>query len=87
MHKFIVIPTAVIPQWTKDNVPTYSLGCFSNDGGLMLIDDAHTIDTYQKWLGPNFNLLDSIMAASQKVTAEELASLRSDPQSVWYVGA
>lgn len=83
-HGFLILPVAVIPEWTKQNVPTYPLGSFSNDGAEMLIDDAHPISTYQKWLGPNFHLLDSIMAASVKVTGDELKAMRADPQSAWY---
>lgn len=84
MHGFLMVPTALIPQWTKDNVPNYSLGLFSNDNSLMLIDDAHPVNTYQKWLGPNFHMLETIMAASVSVTAEQFQAMCVDPLSVWY---
>lgn len=84
MHGFLMIPTALIPQWTKDNVPNYSLGLFSNDNSMMMIDDAHPVSTYQKWLGPNFHMYDQFRAMCQVVTAEEFKAMRADPLSVWY---
>lgn len=84
MKTYLAIPVEIIPDWTKQNVPTYSLGRFSNDGAYMLIDNAHPISTYEKWLGPNIGLLDSIIAASYSLAQEEFAALALDPQSIWY---
>lgn len=83
-HSFLVVPTALIPEWTKQNVPFYDLAVFSNDGRFLLMDDAHPVTTYQKWLGPNFHLFDSLLAASEVVTAEQFKAMRDDPASVWY---
>jgi hypothetical protein len=86
MHGFLIIPTSIIPEWTKKNVPTYHLGRFSNDGAFMLIDDAHPATTYAKWLGPNIAELDTIMDASSPVTAEQINILSLDPSSIWFSG-
>lgn len=85
-HSFLVVPTALLPDWTKQNVPFYDLAVFSNDGQFVLMDNAHPVSTYQKWLGPNFHLFDSIMEASVVLTAEEIRALRAEPGSVWYGG-
>lgn len=83
-HSFLVVPTALLPDWTKQNVPFYDLAVFSNDGQFVLMDNAHPVSTYQKWLGPNFHLFDSIMAASTVVTTDEIKAMRTDPGSAWY---
>lgn len=84
MHNFLILPVSAVPEWTKQNVPTYQMARFSSDGQFMLLDDAHPEATYQKWLGPNFHLLDSIMVASIKVTSDEFKTMMTDPQSPWY---
>lgn len=83
MHNFLMLPVSVIPEWTKQNVPTYNLGRFSNDGQFMLIDDAHPLSTYQKWLGPNINMLDSILAAAIRVTAAEFKNIEESQPDLW----
>lgn len=87
MKTYLAIPTSVIPEWTKQNIVTYPLGRFSNDTQFMLIDNAHPIGTYEKWLGPNFHLLESIVDASTVYTHEEILALSQDPESIWYGGA
>lgn len=84
MHTYLAIPVSVIPQWTKDNIPTYPLGYFSNDNAYMLIDNAHPVVTYQKWLGPNFDQLGNIISSSTIYTHEQMQELRADPLSIWY---
>jgi len=84
MHGFLIIPTSVIPEWTKQNVPTYRMGRFSNSGAYMLIDDAHPAATYAKWLGPNADQLPDILAAATSVSAAGFAALLADPSSDWY---
>lgn len=84
-HSFLAIPVSIIPDWTKQNVPTYSMGYFSNDGSLMLIDNAHTEGTYKRWLGPNFNQLPNIIANSTELSYEQLLQLQNDNNSIWYI--
>ena len=83
MKYYLAIPVEIIPQWTKDNIPTYPLGRFSNDGEYMLIDDAHPLTTYQKWLGPNFSELESIISQSVRLSEPEILELINDPTSLW----
>ena len=83
MHGFLIIPTSIIPEWTKKNVPTYHMGRFSNDGAFMLIDDAHPEATYRKWLGPNIGALDGILAAAVSVTAEDFKALEASQPGLW----
>lgn len=84
MHTYLAIPVSVIPQWTKDNIPTYPYGYFSNNNSYMLIDNAHPESTYFKWLGPNANLLPDILNASIVYSQEEINQLKEDPLSIWY---
>ncbi len=86
MKTYLAIPVSIIPEWTKQNVPTYPLGRFSNDGQYMLIDNAHPLGTYERWLGPNIGLLDSIIAASTLLTHDEVVSLSADSGSIWHGG-
>ena len=84
--KFLAIPTDHIPQWTKYNVPTYALGYFSNDGSYLLIDDAHPVSTYEKWLGPNKDILQELLSKSIRYSKEEIEVLLMDSTSIWYKG-
>lgn len=86
MHRFLILPVAVVPEWTKQNVPTYPQARFSNDGQYMILDDAHPETTYRKWLGPNADQLSSVMSAAVSVTADEFKELESDTGSVWFSG-
>ena len=84
-HSFLAIPVNIIPEWTKQNVPTYGMGYFSNDNQFMLIDNAHTDVTYARWLGPNFDQLPNIIANSTELAYEQLLQLQNDSDSIWYV--
>ena len=86
MHNFLILPVSAVPEWTKQNVPTYPLARFSNDGKFMLLDDAHPETTYRKWLGPNAEQLSAVMSEAVSVTAEEFKALSADPLSVWHSG-
>lgn len=86
MHNFLILPVSAVPEWTKQNVPTYPLARFSNDGQYLLLDDAHTPSTYARWLGPNVDQLDAVMSAAVRVTAEEIRQLTIDPASIWFGG-
>jgi hypothetical protein len=84
MHNYLIVPTSIIPEYSKNNVPFYDMGRFSNDGTYLLMDDAHPLTTMQKWLGPNFAMYDEFRAMCQSVTAEEFAAMQNDSSSVWY---
>ena len=84
MHSFLILPVAVVPEWTKVNVKTYPLSRFSKDGAYMLIDNAHPQSTYTKWLGPHASELEGILKAATPITIEEFSLLTRDPSSIWY---
>lgn len=84
MHNFLILPVSAVPEWTKQNVPTYPLARFSNDGQFMLLDDAHPETTYRKWLGPNADQLSAVMSAAVRVTAEEFKIMMVNQQSPWH---
>lgn len=83
MHNFLILPVSAVPEWTKQNVPTYPLARFSNDGQFILLDDAHPEATYRKWLGPNADQLGAVMSAAVRVTAEEFKALGASRPDLW----
>ena len=86
MHNFLILPVSAVPEWTKQNVPTYQMARFSNDCQYMLLDDAHPEATYKKWLGPNADQLDAVMSAAVRVTAADFKQLATDAASIWFSG-
>ena len=86
MHGFLILPVSAVPEWTKQNVPTYQMARFSDDCQYMLLDDAHTPNTYARWLGPNVDQLESVMSAAVRVTAADFKQLASDAASIWFSG-
>lgn len=89
LHNFLIIETALIPQWTRDNVPGYAYGCFSNDGKYILIDNAHPLSTYYTWLGQSpdvDNILQQLLLDSTAISEQEILDFRKDPASIWYFG-
>lgn len=83
MHDFLILPVSAVPEWTKQNVPTYPLARFSNDGQFILLDDAHPESTYQKWLGPNADQLGAVMSTAVRVTAEEFRAMEVSQPGLW----
>lgn len=95
MHTFLSLDTDLIPQSTKDNVPSYLTGCFSNDGSRLLIDGynesgemAHLQSTFDSWLQWSDNpkeVQKILLAVAIEYTLAELNAERVDPLSIWYV--
>jgi hypothetical protein len=85
----------LIPQTTKDNVPTFHQGLFSNDNSRMLIDGrndngemVHPQATLSAWLqwSPNpQEIQNALLAEAPEYTAAEFNALKSDVNSIWYV--
>jgi len=96
-HNYIPLNTDLIPEETKENVPTFKLGCFSNDGKRYLIPGytetgelAHDAGLLLSWLqweaNPQEALNHLIEEATPFVmTLDELKSNRLDVNSIWYV--
>jgi hypothetical protein len=85
-HTFLIIPLDQVPDWTKENVPSFWLGRFSNDNRYMVIDNAHPDVVYEKWLGPNKDILPALKASCTVLTKEEFLQVTLDPESEWYAG-
>lgn len=95
MHTFLALDTSLIPQSTKDNVPTYHLALFSNDGSRMLIDgynDArelvHPQSSFDQWLQWPDNpqeIQDAILSSAIEYTKEQIDAEKLNPDSIWYV--
>ena len=86
-HGYLIIKTEWVPEWTKQNAPTYSLARFNNDGTKMIIDNAHPISTFLKWLGecedPD-GTLQFMLFNSEFVTADNFYLTQSSPLSEWH---
>lgn len=86
-HGYLIIKTEWVPDWTKQNVPTYSLARFNKDGSKILLDNAHPVSTFLKWLGqcddPD-GTLQFMLMNSEHVTPEQFYAMQTDPLSEWY---
>tara|TARA_R100000541_G_scaffold21420_1_gene31339 strand:+ start:199 stop:501 length:303 start_codon:yes stop_codon:yes gene_type:complete len=95
MHSFLALDMNTIPQATKDNVPTFWLGKFSNDKSRMLIDgydskrdlvhSQHVLDSWLQWEQNPQETQDLILSNAIEYTYEQVMSLTSDKSSIWYV--
>lgn len=93
-HTFLALDMALIPQSTKDYVPTFWLGLFSNDNSRMLIDGyndkrelVHPQKTLNAWLQWSDNATDIqvlLFTTATEYTSKEFKALRSDKSSIWY---
>lgn len=94
-HTFLSLDMNLISQATKDNVPTFSLGLFSNDGSRMLLDGyndkgvmVHPMPVLLAWTQWDDNPADTIQTLldnSIEYTAQEFTALKNDVGSIWYV--
>jgi len=94
-HTFLSLDMDLIPQSTKDNVPTFWQGLFSNDNSRMLIDGnnetgelVHTDSSLYAWLQWSDNkeeIVISIISSSIEYTAVEYLLKKNDVNSIWYV--
>lgn len=94
-HTFLSLDMNLIPQSTKDNVPTFWQGLFSNDKSRMLIDGrnesgnlVHPTQVLQAWLQWSDNpddLIKQIIDSSIEYTKSEYLTLKDGVSSIWYV--
>jgi len=93
-HTFLSLDMDLIPQSTKDNVPTFWQGLFSNDNSRMLIDGrseegelVHPPQVLQAWLQWSDNPaeeIQKILDNSIEYTKIEYLTLKDDVNSIWY---
>jgi len=93
-HTFLALDTTLIPQSTKNNIPTYNQGLFSNDGSRLLIDgynDArslvHPLATLTAWLQWELNpqlIIDQLISTAIEYTHIEILAEKADVNSIWY---
>lgn len=94
-HTFLSLDMDLIPQATKDNVPTFLSGVFSNDGKRLLIDGyndkrelVHRQETFNKWLQWSDNPLlvqQDLLSTSIEYTKDEFTAEKNNPSSIWHV--
>tara|TARA_R110002096_G_C14446164_1_gene711156 strand:+ start:18 stop:326 length:309 start_codon:yes stop_codon:yes gene_type:complete len=94
-HSFLSLDMNLIPQSTKDNVPTFYSALFSNDNSRMLIDGrngkgelVHPMTVLLAWTQWSTNpseVVQAILDGAIEYAADEFHTLRSDTNSIWYV--
>lgn len=93
-HTFLALVVADIPQETKDYIPNFWLGKFSNDKARLLID-GYNIDgelvqpdnvlaEWLQWEADPMKKANELIASSIEYTKDELLALYKDPESIWY---
>lgn len=94
-HTFLSLNMNLIPQDTKDNVPTFWVGFFSNDSSRMLIDGYNearelvhpqaTFDAWLQWSDNPRETQESILSSAIEYTQEEYQENKINPDSIWFV--
>ena len=94
-HSFLSLDMNLIPQSTKDNVPTFYSALFSNDNSRMLIDGRNSkgelvhpmtvLLAWTQWSANPSEAVQAILDDAIEYTADEFNALRSDVNSIWYV--
>lgn len=94
-HTFLSLDMDLIPQSTKDNVPTFWQGLFSNDQSRILIDGyndkrelVHPKETFTTWLQWSVNpqeIITQLLSTAIEYTQKELKEEQKNIDSIWYV--
>jgi hypothetical protein len=87
MHNFLVMPTEALPEKIKSSA-AYKASRFSVDGSLVVIDNAHTINTFIGWVGDtdeDYELIQELLKNASCVAYAEFRRLEQDPLSCWFV--
>jgi hypothetical protein len=94
-HSFLSLDMNLIPQSTKDNVPTFYSALFSNDNSRMLIDGRNgkgelvhpmtVLLAWTQWSANPSEAVQAILDDAIEYTTDEFNALRSDVNSIWYV--
>ena len=94
-HTFLSLNMDLIPQSTKDNVPTFYSALFSNDNSRILIDGrndkgelVHPMSALLAWTQWSKNPVDVVQALidnSIEYTNEQYIIESNDLNSIWYI--
>lgn len=86
---------SLIPQSTKDNVPTFWKGMFSNDNSRMMIDGYNdkgvlvhpqsVLDAWLQWSDDPSSVQESLISNAIEYTADEIRIEQADQNSIWYI--
>ncbi len=94
-HTFLSLDMELIPQTTKDNVPTFWNGMFSSDNSRMLIDGKNdkgemvhplsTLRAWTRWSNSPDEVILSLIDSAIEYTIEEIRAEQQDINSIWYI--
>lgn len=95
MHTFLSLDMDLIPQSTKDNVPTFYSGMFSNDNTRMLIDGYNdagdlvhpqaVLSAWLQWIDNPEEVQQQILSNAIEYTHQEIKDKQKDVNSIWYI--
>jgi len=94
-HTFLSLDMDLIPQSTKDNVPTFYSALFSNDNLRVLIDGRNdkgqlvhpmgVLLSWTQWSENPSEVVQLLLDDAIEYTVEEFNTLKNDVDSIWYV--
>jgi len=94
MHSFLSLDMTLIPQETKDYIPNFWLGKFSNDKSRLLIDGydgqgdlvhpQSQLDAWLQWEDDPQATQELIISTSIEYTKEQIQAEFNDYNSIWY---
>ncbi len=94
-HTFLALDMNLIPQATKDNIPTFWQGVFSNDMSRMLIDGYNdkrelvhpqaTMITWLQWESDPQTTQQALLDSAVEYTSEQIKAEQQDVNSIWYI--
>ena len=93
-HTFLALDMALIPQDTKDYIPNFWLGKFSNNQERLLIDGYNEqrelvqpdelINVWLQWEDNPQETFTIIMESSTEYTKDEMLLEFNNEESIWY---
>lgn len=93
-HTFLSFDMSKIPQATKDNIPNFWLGKFSNDKSRLLIDGYNDdrelvqpiglINAWLQWEDDPQVTFDVLISTSIEYTKDQILAEFNKPESIWY---
>jgi hypothetical protein len=96
-HTFLSLDMYLIPQSTKDNVPTFYGGLFSKDNSRMLIDGRNVkgelvhpeqvLLAWTQWSDNPTEIIQVLLDDAIEYTPEEFRAIKNDVNSIWHVEA
>ena len=93
-HTFLALDMLRIPQATKDNIPNFWLGKFSNGQERLLIDGYNDdgilvhpqeqLDAWLQWENNPQETQAALISTAIEYTKDQMLAEFDKPESIWY---